>query len=101
MEFQLYFFLQTTTSLCHYSLILLHLYFCFQGKFVVQPSVFVTAKHNNPGLKRDACALWIEDVTPASCKVCMRELQNYAGSHRDIYVVSTVMYYLLLIISFL
>ena len=50
--------------------------------------MFVTAKHDNPGLKRDACALWIEDVTTSHCKVCLRELQNYAGAHEDIYVVS-------------
>ena len=50
--------------------------------------MFVTAKHDNPRLKRDACALWIEDVTTSHCKVCLRELQNYAGAHEDIYVVS-------------
>ena len=52
--------------------------------------MFVTAKHYNPGLKRDAASIWIEDVTRTSCKVCLRELQNYAGSHKDIHVVSTV-----------
>ena len=52
------------------------------------PSVFVTAKHYNSGLKRDAASAWIEDVTQSSCKVCLRELQNYAGSHQDVVVVS-------------
>lgn len=52
--------------------------------------MFVTAKHHNPGLKRDAASIWIEDVTRTSCKVCLRELQNYAGSHKDIHIVSTV-----------
>ena len=52
--------------------------------------MFVTAKHYNPGLKRDAASVWVEDVTQSSCKVCMRELQNYAGSHRDVHVVSSV-----------
>ncbi|XP_078383750.1 uncharacterized protein LOC144666229 [Oculina patagonica] len=56
------------------------------GKFFVKPSVFVTAKHHHFGLKRDAASVWIEDVTPSSCKVCLRELQNYAGSHEDISV---------------
>ena len=59
----------------------------FQGKFRVKPSVFVTAEHHHSGLKRDAASLWIEDVTQSSCKVCLRELQNYAGSHQDISVV--------------
>ena len=55
------------------------------------PSVFVTTKHYNPGLKRDAASVWIEDVTQSSCKVCLRELQNYAGSHQDVVVVSNAL----------
>ena len=61
-----------------------------QGKFSVKPSMFVTAKHHNPGLKSDAASVWVEDITQSSCKICMRELQNYAGSHRDVLVVSNV-----------
>ncbi|XP_078365442.1 uncharacterized protein LOC144649744 isoform X1 [Oculina patagonica] len=56
------------------------------GKFSVKPSVFVTAEHHHSGLKRDAASVWIEDVTQSSCKVCLRELQNYAGFHQDISV---------------
>ena len=52
----------------------------------------MTAEHHNPGVKRDAASIWIEDVTQASCKVCLRELQNYAGSHKDIHVVSISLY---------
>ena len=59
-----------------------------QGKFSVIPSVFVTAAHYRAGLKRDAASVWIEDVTQSSFKVCLRELQNYAGSHDDVYTVS-------------
>ena len=58
-----------------------------QGKFSVIPSVFVTAAHHHAGLKRDAASVWIEDVTQSSFKVCLRELQNYAGSHEDVHVV--------------
>ena len=61
-----------------------------QGKFSVIPSVFVTAVHHHAGLKRDAASLWIEDVTQSSLKVCLRELQNYAGSHEDVHVVSVI-----------
>ena len=53
----------------------------------MMPSVFVTAVHQNPGLKRGAASLWIENATHSSFKVCLRELQNYAGSHVDIHVV--------------
>ena len=59
-----------------------------QGKFSIVPSVFVTAAHHRAGLKRDAASVWIEDVTKSSFKVCLRELQNYAGSHEDVHVVS-------------
>ena len=59
-----------------------------QGKFSVIPSVFVTAAHYRAGLKRDAASVWIEDVTQSSFKICLRELQNYAGSHDDVYTVS-------------
>jgi len=62
--------------------------FSMQGKFSVMPSVFVTAVHYRAGLKRDAASVWIEDVTQSSFKVCLRELQNYAGSHEDVYTVS-------------
>ena len=61
-----------------------------QGKFSVIPSVFVTAAHHHAGLKRDAASLWLEDVTQSSFKVCLRELQNYAGSHEDVHVVSVI-----------
>ncbi|KAL9961983.1 hypothetical protein ACROYT_G031033 [Oculina patagonica] len=56
------------------------------GKFLVKPSVLVTAEHHHSGLKRDAASVWIEDVTQSSCKICLRELQNYAGSHENISV---------------
>ena len=52
------------------------------------PQVFVSAVHHHAGLKRDAASVWMEDVTQTSFKVCLRELQNYAGSHEDIFVVS-------------
>ncbi|XP_078382509.1 uncharacterized protein LOC144665196 [Oculina patagonica] len=55
-------------------------------KFSVIPSVFVTAAHHHGGLKRDAASVWLEDVTQSTFKVCLRELQNYAGSHEDVYI---------------
>ena len=62
--------------------------FSKQGKFSTKPSVFITAAHHHAGLKRDAASIWLEDITQSSFKMCLRELQNYAGSHEDIYVVS-------------
>ncbi|CAH3176026.1 unnamed protein product [Porites lobata] len=54
--------------------------------FSKEPSVFVTAAHHHAGLKRDAASIWLEDISLSSFKLCLRELQNYAGSHEDIYV---------------
>lgn len=54
--------------------------------------MFITADHHHAGLKRDAASIWVEDVTSSSFKVCLRELQNYAGSHEDIYVVSITVF---------
>jgi len=56
------------------------------GKFLVKPSVFVTAEHHHSGLRRDATSVWVEDVAKSSFKVCLRELENYAGSHEDLSV---------------
>ncbi|CAH3133140.1 unnamed protein product, partial [Porites lobata] len=54
--------------------------------FSKEPSVFVTVAHHHPGLKRDAASVWLEDISLSLFKLCLRELQNYAGSHEDIYV---------------
>ena len=49
--------------------------------------MFVTVAHHHAGLKSDAASIWLEDISLSSFKLCLRELQNYAGSHEDIYVV--------------
>ncbi|CAH3179090.1 unnamed protein product [Porites evermanni] len=54
--------------------------------FSKEPSVFVTVAHHHAGLKRDAASVWLEDISQSSFKICLRELQNYAGSHEDVYV---------------
>ena len=54
--------------------------------------MFITAAHHHAGLKRDAASIWMEDITQSSFKICLRELQNYAGSHEDIYVVSVLIF---------
>ena len=55
--------------------------------------MFVTVAHHQPGLKRDAASIWLEDISLSSFKLCLRELQNYAGSHEDIYVVCSIHLY--------
>ena len=55
--------------------------------------MFVTVAHHHAGLKRDAASIWLEDISLSSFKLCLRELQNYAGSHEDIYVVCSIYLY--------
>ena len=43
----------------------------------------MTVAHHDAGLKRDAASVWLEDITASSCEICLRELENYAGSHED------------------
>ena len=54
----------------------------------------MTVDHHHAGLKRDAASIWLEDITRSSFKICLRELQNYAGSHEDIYVVCITLLFL-------
>ena len=60
--------------------------FASQGTYSNRPTVFVTAKHHRKGLKHDAASVWLEDVSAASFKICLRELQNFAGVHEEISV---------------
>ena len=73
---------------------------CGQAKFSREPSVFVTAAHHHAGLKRDAASIWLEDITHSSFKICLRELQNYAGSHEDIHVVSNISLFTTILTSY-
>ena len=59
----------------------------FQWKFSSSPTVFVTAEHYRSNMKHDAASVWLEDLSASSFKICIRELQNFAGVHDDISVV--------------
>ena len=50
--------------------------------------IFVTAEHHRAHLRHDAATVWLEDASARSFKICIRELQNFAGVHDDISVVS-------------
>ena len=58
-----------------------------QGKYFKPPTIFATAEHYRSRLRHDATTVWLEDVTATSFKICLRELQNFAGVHEDISVV--------------
>ena len=52
--------------------------------------MFVTAEHYRSSLMHDAASVWLEDVSASSFKICLRELQNFAGVHDDISVVGII-----------
>nr|XP_058960676.1 uncharacterized protein LOC131787615 [Pocillopora verrucosa] len=56
------------------------------GKYSEPPSIFATAVHYRSSLMHDATSVWLEDVSTNSFKICLRELQNFAGVHDDISV---------------
>ena len=58
-----------------------------QGKYSKPPTIFATAEQYRSRLRHDATTVWLEDVTATSFKICLRELQNFAGVHEDISVV--------------
>lgn len=65
--------------------------FCFIGfqkSFDSPPYVLVTAEHSKRSVKHDAATVWVENVLGNIFSVCVRELQNFDGQHKDIKVVS-------------
>ena len=47
----------------------------------------MTSEHLKTGQDYDAALIWTEDVSSSSFQVCLRELQNFDGKHKDIRVV--------------
>ena len=52
------------------------------------PTILATAQHFRSSLKHDATSVWLDDVSANSFKICLRELQDFAGVHDDISVVN-------------
>jgi len=50
------------------------------------PYVLVTAEHSKRSVKHDAATVWVENVLGNIFSVCVRELQNFDGQHKDIKV---------------
>ena len=63
-------------------------FFFLKGKYTTSPTIFVTAEHHRAHLRHDAATVWLENASARSFKICIRELQNFAGVHDDISVVS-------------
>ena len=69
--------------------LLLLLFFFLKGKYTTSLTIFVTAEHHRAHLRHDAATVWLENASARSFKICIRELQNFAGVHDDISVVSS------------
>ena len=61
--------------------------FLFQA-FATTPYVFVTAVQRVTN-KHDAASVWAEDITRFNFRACLRELKNFDGAHKDLFVVSS------------
>lgn len=48
--------------------------------------MLLTAEHSKRDVKHDAATLWVENTQLNTFKVCLRELQNFDGQHKDIKV---------------
>ena len=50
--------------------------------------MLVTPSHQVPERPQDAMAVWVEDLTQSSFKICLREVKIFDGFHQNIKVVS-------------
>ena len=71
---------------------LIHSYFFFPylKRFGTPPIVLATPSHQFPERPQDAMAVWVEDLTEDSFKICLREVNIFDGLHRGITIVSKV-----------
>ena len=51
---------------------------------------FATASHQFPERPQDAMAVWVENLTEDSFKICLREVKIFDGHHKGITIVSKV-----------
>ena len=81
--FFLFFFFQD--PLTHSSL-----FFPYLKLFATPPIVLATPSHQFPERSQDAMAVWVEELTEGSFKICLREVKIFDGLHKGITIVSRV-----------
>ena len=52
--------------------------------------VLATPSHQFPKRPQDAMAVWVEELTEDSFKICLREVKIFDGLHKGITIVSRV-----------
>ena len=71
------------------------IFFPYLKRFATPPIVLATAGHQFPERPQDAMAVWVEDLTEDSFKICLREVKIFDGLHKGITIVSKVKYFFL------
>ena len=66
------------------------LFFPYLKRFATPPIVLATASHQFPERPQDAMAVWVEELTEDSFKICLREVKIFDGLHKGITIVSRV-----------
>ncbi|CAH3186611.1 unnamed protein product, partial [Porites evermanni] len=56
----------------------------FPQRFAAPPIVFATPSHQFPERPQDAMAVWVEELTESSFKICLREVKIFEGLHKGI-----------------
>ena len=67
-----------------------YVFFPYLKRFGTPPIVLSTPSHQFPERPQDAMAVWVEDLTEDSFKICLREVKIFDGLHRGITIVSKV-----------
>ena len=65
-------------------------FFLSLKRFATPPIVLATPSHQFPKRSQDAMAVWVEELTEDSFKICLREVKIFDGLHRGITIVSRV-----------
>ena len=65
-------------------------FFPYLKRFATPPIVLATPSHQFPERPQDAMAVWVEELTEDSFKICLREVKIFDGVHKGITIVSRV-----------
>ena len=68
----------------------LSLFFSYLKRFATPPIVLSTPSHQFPERPQDAMAVWVEELTEDSFKICLREVKIFDRLHKGISIVSRV-----------
>ena len=63
-------------------------FFSYLKRFATPPIVLATPSHQFPERPQDAMAVWVEELTEDSFKICLREVKIFDGLHKGITIVS-------------